>query len=85
LPDPFESHSSKLESPGAQHFTIAPSDTVFLATPTRAIYVNAAGTAVLEDRNGNAISYNLAAGQIVPFRAVRVRATGTTASLIGWI
>jgi hypothetical protein len=38
----------------------------------------------LEDEAGNALTYFVQAGQIIPFRAVKVRATGTTATVFGW-
>ena len=84
MADPFENHATKLESPGTRHFPIVPSDTQFLAVPPRAIYVNVSGAAALEDGDGVVIIYNLTAGQIMPFRWVRVRQTGTNAALIGW-
>ncbi|GGW22806.1 hypothetical protein GCM10011452_06890 [Gemmobacter lanyuensis] len=84
MEDQFQLHAQGLESPATQHFGIVPSDTAFLATIPRALYANTSGTATLEDRAGAVITYNLIAGQILPFRAVRVRATGTSAALIGW-
>jgi hypothetical protein len=39
---------------------------------------------VLEDATGTALTYLVQPGQIIPFRAVRVRATGTTATVFGW-
>lgn len=70
--------------PGLNHFTISPSDTVNLAVRPRCIYCVSAGTAVLVDSDGVALSYTLVSGQVLPFSPVRVNATGTTATLIGW-
>jgi uncharacterized protein YjdB len=41
-----------------------------------------AGTATLEDEGGVSITYTLAAGEVLAFRAVKV--TAATATLIGW-
>lgn len=73
-----------LITPGERHLAITPSNTVDLTFVPRAIYCEAAGTAVLRDKFGTDISYTLVQGQVLDFRAVRVLATGTTATLRGW-
>ena len=50
----------------------------------RAIYVNAAGTAVMQDGDGEDVTYELAAGTVLSIRPTRVLASGTTAQLIAW-
>ncbi len=84
MPDPFDTDYVNLTSPAVAHFVISPSDTVDLPVRPRAIYVNTAGMAVLEDNDGEAISYNLQAGSVLSIRPTRVLATGTTAQLIAW-
>jgi len=84
MTDPFEFHPSQLDSPATIHFAITPSDTVDIPITPRAIYCDAAGTAVIQDRYGSNVTYNLLAGAVIPFRGTRVLATGTTATLIGW-
>ncbi|MCO6381958.1 MAG: hypothetical protein JXQ91_03730 [Vannielia sp.] len=84
MTDNFAGHMRSLTTPAEVHFSITPSDGTDLPVVPRALYCNIAGTAVLRDRNGQEVSYDLAAGQVLPFRAHRVLATGTTAGLIGW-
>lgn len=81
--DPFSSFAPSLDDPGVRHFTVVPSDTADLALRPRVFYVNAGGTAKLRDEAGTDVTYTLTDGAWVPFRAVRVLATGTTASLVG--
>jgi len=62
-------------------FPIIPSDTVDLVYLPRGIYVGTAGNiAVLTLGGSIAIFVGALAGSILPVRAVRVYATGTTAS-----
>ncbi len=84
MPDPFDTDYVNLTSPAVAHYVIAPSDSSDLPVRPRALYVNAAGTAVLRDNDGEEISYEVAAGAVLSLRPVRVMATGTTAQLIGW-
>jgi hypothetical protein len=84
MSDNFQSHQRSLESPGDRHQLIVPSDTQPVAPRPRALFCQADGTVAIEDRNGTVLSYSLVAGQVLPFRAVRVRATGTTATVYGW-
>ena len=80
MADNFATHSSGLSSPATRHFAITagPSD---MAIRPRAIRCNVAGTATLEDEAGVSITYILAAGEVLAFRAVKV--TAATATLIG--
>jgi hypothetical protein len=84
MSDNFQAHQRGLESPGDRHQAITPSDTLNVIPRPRALWVQAGGTLVLEDAQGVALSYMVQAGQILPFRAARVRATGTTATVFGW-
>ena len=84
MPDPFDTDYVNLTSPAVAHYVIAPSDVSDLPVRPRAIYVNAPGTAVLQDNDGEAVSYDHAAGMILSLRPVRVLATGTTAQLVAW-
>lgn len=83
MPKPYVPVSG-FDSPGMAHGALAKSDTVDLVLPPRAIYCAAEGTASIVDTNGATLSYALAAGQILPFAAKRINATGTTAVLYGW-
>lgn len=69
-----------LSAPCDAHFAITPDDGADLGIVPRALFCGGAGSVVLRDRNGTEAAYALAAGQILPFRPVRVLATGTTAT-----
>lgn len=83
MPDHFQGAVPGLESPFTIHFAITPSNTVNLPDRPRAVRCNVAGTAVLVDEAGTALSYTLAVGEIIAGRIIRVNATGTTATLYG--
>lgn len=84
MTDTFESYKAGLESPATRHFAITPSDSEDMAIRPRALYVDAGGTAVITDEDGIDVAYTLIAGVTFPFRGVRIKATGTTATLVGW-
>jgi hypothetical protein len=73
-----------LADPAVRHHAITPNDSADLAVRPRALYCTAAGDVVVRDQAGNDITYPMLAGQVLPFRAVRVLATGTTATVVGW-
>ena len=83
--DTFQSLSSSLENPAERHFPITPSDADNLPVRPRALRIGSPGVVVLRDEAGQDVSYGVAAGEILTFRAVQVRATGTTAGdIVGW-
>jgi hypothetical protein len=84
MSDPYASHSRGLESPAIRHFAITPSDTVDLAIRPRVIKVLTAGNVALRDAGGTSITYAVLAGDVLQFSAMRIMATGTTASVVGW-
>lgn len=84
MPDPFDTDYVNLTSPAVSHYAIVPSDAVELRVRPRALYVNVAGTAVLQDSAGETVSYEVGAGAVLSLRPVRVMSTGTTAQLIAW-
>ena len=84
MSDPFDSDYVNLTSPAVSHYAVAPSDGADLPVRPRALFVNVAGTAALQDKNGTVVSYDLAAGAVLSIRPVRVLATGTTAQLVAW-
>jgi hypothetical protein len=84
MPDPFDTDYVNLTSPAVSHYTIVPSDTVDLPVRPRALYVNASGTAVLQDKDGETVSYEVMTGMVMSIRPGRVLATGTTAQLVAW-
>lgn len=82
--DPFDTDYVNLTSPAVTHYLVSPSDTLDLPVRPRALFVNAAGTAVLQDADGEAVTYDLQAGAVLSIRPVRVLASGTTAQLVAW-
>lgn len=67
------------------HFAISPSNTVDLPIKPREIYCTAAGNVVIRDAHGTDITYAMDAGDRLPFGATRIMATGTTATVVGWV
>ncbi len=84
MPDPFDSDYVNLTSPAVAHYVVIPSDGADLPVRPRALYVNSAGTAVLQDKDGESVSYEVTAGAVLTLRPTRVLATGTTAQLVAW-
>lgn len=84
MSDPFDSDYVNLTAPAVSHYTIVPSDGADLPVRPRALYVNTSGTAVLQDNDGETVSYELTAGSVLSIRPVRVLSTGTTAQLVAW-
>jgi hypothetical protein len=83
--DRFEQFTGALDAPAAQAVVITKSDSVDLAEVTRAIYVGGAGDLSVVMVSGQVATFTaLPAGFILPVRARRVNATGSTAtSLVG--
>ena len=85
MADEFEGYASGLTSPATRHTAITPSDSVDLDPRPRALRINVGGNIAIRDREGTDITYAVIAGEILPFRGVRVLATGTTATgIVGW-
>jgi hypothetical protein len=62
-------------------FSIAPSDLDALDAETRAIYVGGAGDLAVTLASGDTVTFaGLGAGSLLPVRAQKVLATGTTAT-----
>lgn len=70
--------------PSRFYATVTPSDTVNFANgPCRAIYVGGGGDVAAVRPDGVAVVFsNLAPGYPFPIVAIRINATGTTATLI---
>ena len=84
MSDSFAYSAAGPESPGVRHTQITPSDTVPITRRPRSIYCQVAGTCVVVDAHGTALSYTMTQGQILPFRGVRINLTGTTGTYYGW-
>lgn len=81
--DQFRNVSDRT-NPGDIHFQIVPSNTVAMTFVPRAIFCAADGTAQVVDKAGTVLPYVMLAGQFLPFRGVRINATGTTGTFYGW-
>lgn len=84
-----DQHSSFVEgltSPADNQVAITPSDSTDLAFVSRAIWVGGAGNIVITPAaGGSSVTYTVVAGTILPIRASRVLATGTTATqIVNW-
>jgi hypothetical protein len=84
MPDPFSADYVNLTSPAVAHYVVTPSDSTDLPVRPRALFVQSAGTAALQDKGGQVVTYDLAAGAVLSIRPVRVLASGTTAQLVAW-
>ena len=84
MADPYASHSRGLESHATHHFAIAPANGVNMAIRPRALRVLTSGNLALRDEAGTILIYAVTAGEVLPFSAVGVELTGTTATVAGW-
>lgn len=84
MADNFKNTAKGMESPPTRHFTITPSDSTDLAIRPRALYCQTGGAIAITDEFGTSITYTVSAGQTLPFRGIRILATGTTATVVGW-
>ncbi len=70
-----------LDAPAKDGFDIIPDDGADLERVTRAVHVGSAGTVRVTLMSGAVVTLSgLSAGALLPVRARRVHATGTTAS-----
>lgn len=80
--DNFSSHSKGLEAPADKAEAITPNDGADLAYTTRGIYVGGAGN-IVATVGGTDVTFTAAqAGTVLPIRATRIKATGTTATAL---
>ena len=83
MTDRFGSHSLGTSSPATKVLTITPHDDNDLSEVVRALYIGVAGNAVVITKEGDTVTFvGLQAGQILPVRVSRVKATNTTATSI---
>lgn len=84
MSDNFQTFQRSLSSPAERHYAITPADGADVVPRPRALYVQAGGNLALRDAAGTVLAYAVTPGQVLPFRAARVMATGTTATVYGW-
>lgn len=82
MSDKFKDRNSGLESPGFNAEAVTPNDATDLATTSRALYIGAEGDLRLTMAGGNTVTFASVPMGILPVRAARVHATGTTAANI---
>lgn len=80
--DSFGSQADTVTSPSLAPFAITPNDDTDLTQIPKALWVGGGGDVVLRGVNnaGNVTFANVPSGFIIPVRARRVMATGTTAT-----
>ncbi|TPE48413.1 spike base protein, RCAP_Rcc01079 family [Amaricoccus solimangrovi] len=83
MTDLFKHHARGLSSPAENAVAIVPDDAADLATAPRALFVGQGGDLALTLLGGDTVTFgNVPAGSLLPVRAIRVRASGTTAARI---
>lgn len=80
MTDIFKNHGSGLESPATRAHAIEPSDSADLVLASRALNVAQSGLVRVTTTGETTAQIYIAAGVPFPIRAVRVWATGTTAT-----
>lgn len=80
MPDAFSEFQTSLTSPATSIEEVTPSDSTDLVRVTRAINVAVSGTVRMTTKDGDVADLFVAAGGVIPVRAVRIWATGTTAT-----
>jgi len=87
MADKFKSFYSHLDSPAQGAFSITPNDSTDLTTATRSIYIGGDGDLAVNMVDGTSVTFvGLKVGSVLPIRAARVLATGTSATnLVGLV
>jgi hypothetical protein len=85
MADNYAGRAGGLGAPARGGFAVTPSDTVDLPRETRALYVGVSGDLSLVTADGSPVTLGgIPGGSLLPVRATRVKATGTTADqLVG--
>ena len=83
--DRFAAEQPKITGPATNHFLIEPNNDSDLPQVPRAIRCEVAGTIAIVDKDGTELPYTMAVGEVIDFRAVRVKSTGTTGTFYGWV
>lgn len=85
--DHFKILATGLTAPAAGAFPITPDDAQDLSQVSRALYVGVSGDVVVVMKSGDEITFvNAQAGSVLAVRAMRVKASGTTAQdLVGLV
>lgn len=83
MTDRFAHVAASIDGPASHAFAVTPDDNTDFEETTRALYCGAGGDIALRMLSGSDVTLvNVPEGSVVPVRAVRVLATGTSATLI---
>ena len=83
MADKFENIRPALESPAEGLLAVTPDDETDLAQVSRGLYIGGGGNVAVTMKDGSTGTFvGLDTAAIIPVRAVRVLATGTTATNI---
>jgi hypothetical protein len=80
MQDHFKNHASGLDSPARNAAPVTPDDGSDLPVAARSLYVGAAGDVRITTVGGDMVTFTGVPAGILPVRAARVHATGTTAA-----
>ncbi|WP_282091356.1 spike base protein, RCAP_Rcc01079 family [Epibacterium ulvae] len=83
--DPFADRIRSFDSPCTEHFAIVPQDDADLPKRPRVLKALTDGAVAVRDSGDTVITYPVTAGEVLQFSAVGVEATGTTATVVGWL
>jgi len=83
MADDFDDYQSGLDSPAIGAAVVTPSDDTDLPKSSRALYIGSSGNITVTMKDGVDCTFsNVVVGTMLPIRATRVKATGTTATNI---
>jgi hypothetical protein len=87
VPDRFAHQGPGPDGPAVRCFAITPDDEDDLPELVRGLYVGAGGAvSIVDPVGGTTVFAGVPSGTVLPVRAQRVRATGTTAaSIVGLV
>lgn len=85
MTDQYRTYARGLESPAQQHFLIVPADGVDLPDRPRMLRVLTGGDLSMRDINGVVVTMTVLACETIYFSPVGIEATGTTATVVGWV
>lgn len=82
MADQWAGRGNSIDSPADNAEAVTPSDSVDIATTSRALFIGGGGDVSIDTVGGqeSVVFAGLAGGSILPVRAKRVNATGTTAT-----
>lgn len=83
MSEKYQGRADDIAAPARGGFAITTSDSADLLAETRAIYIGSAGDLAAVLASGDEVSFvGLGGGTVLPVRARRVKATGTSAGYL---